>query len=88
MFGLLGNGIDYSSTPIKATFAAESTSTTVNVSVIKDDIVESSETFNLNIMIPSSLSSRVLPGRLNETVGRITDSTGKLLYNNIILLCV
>ena len=76
MFDWLGNGIDYSSTPINATFAADSSSTTVNVSVIKDDIVEPSETFNLNIIIPLSLSSRVLPGRLNASNGRITDSTG------------
>ena len=77
MFDWLGNEIDYSSTPINATFAPGFSSTTVNILVMEDDIVESSETFSLSIIIPSSLGSRVLPGRLNTAIGRITDSNGK-----------
>ena len=77
MFDWLGNEIDYSSTPIKATFAPGFSSTTVNILIMEDDIVESSETFSLSIIIPSSLGSQVLPGRLNTAIGRITDSNGK-----------
>jgi len=70
--------VDYNSTPINATFSAGTTSTTVNVPVTNDSIAEKSETFDLDFIIPSSLSGRVIPGTITEAVGNITDDTGKL----------
>ena len=69
--------MDYDSTPLNATFTAGSTSTIVNVSVIKDDIAEGSETFDLNFTIPSSLEDQIMPGTITEAVGNITDNTSK-----------
>ena len=69
--------MDYDSTPLNATFTAGSTSTIVNVPVIKDDIAEKSETFNLNFTIPSLLENRVISGTIITAVGNITDSTSK-----------
>ena len=69
--------MDYDSTPLNATFTAGSTSTIVNVPVIKDDIAEKSETFNLNFTIPSSLENRVISGTITTAVGNITDNTSK-----------
>ena len=69
--------MDYDSTPLTATFTAGSTSTTVNVPVIKDDIAEQIETFDLIFIIPPSLKDRVISGTIITAVGNITDSTSK-----------
>lgn len=69
--------MDYTSTPIIATFAAGTVSSTVNVPVTNDNIIEPSETFGLTFTIPYMLSTRVLVGDPNEATGNITDSTGK-----------
>ena len=76
---LIGNGVDYTSTPIYATFAASTTRTTINVPVSKDNIAEQSETFDLTFTIPSSLRSQVIPGYITKAVGRITDNTSRSL---------
>ena len=70
--------MDYVSTPIMATFAAGTTSTTINVPVINDNIGEGSETFDLSFTIPLSLSGRVIPGSITAAVGNITDDTRKI----------
>jgi len=72
--------VDYNSTPITATFTAGTTSTTVNVPVNNDNIVEKSEMFDLNFIIPSSLSGRVMSGTITKAVGNITDDTGKITF--------
>ena len=74
----LGNGVDYISTPITATFPAGTNITTINVSVTRDIISEDSETFDLRFTIPSSLKA-VLPGSIDRAVGRIDDNTSKQL---------
>ena len=75
--------MDYTSTPIPATFSTGAVSTTVSVQVTKDDIVEEVEAFNLNISIPSSLSGRVILGNTANATCNIIDDTGKLkLLNN------
>ena len=77
---LIGNEVDYTSTPIIATFTANTNRTTINVSVTKDVIAEESETFNLNFTIPSSLSGWVIPGNITTAVGNITDDTSKMIW--------
>ena len=75
--------MDYTSTPIPATFPIGAVSTTVSVQVTKDDIVEEVEAFNLNISIPSSLSGQVILGNTTNATCNIIDDTGKLkLLNN------
>ena len=69
--------MDYNSTSLNATFTAGSTSTTVNVSVIKYDIVEGLETFDLTFAIPSSFDDKVIPGNITKAVGNIIDDTSK-----------
>ena len=76
---LIGNGVDYVSTPIIATIAANATSTTINVPVTKDIILEESETFDLTFIIPPSLRSQVIPNRITKAVGVITDNTSKIV---------
>ena len=77
VFNWLGNGVDYTSTAVNATFTAGTASTTVNVSVTNDNILEPSEMFGLIFTSPSMLSTRVLMGNPNMATGNIIDSTGK-----------
>ena len=72
--------MDYISTPITVTFAANTTSTTVNVPITKDNIAEQSETFDLTFIIPSSLSGQVIPKRITKAIGVITDDTSKMVW--------
>ena len=67
--------MDYTSTPITATFTAGANSTTINIPVIMDDIVEGTEIFNLKIIIPSSENDTIL-GKQNTAIVYIYDSTG------------
>ena len=67
--------MDYTSTPITATFTAGANSTTINIPVIMDDIVEGTEIFKLHIIVPSSENDTIL-GRQNTAIVHIYDSTG------------
>ena len=77
VLGISGNGVDYISTPITATFPAGATNVTIDIPVTMDNIVEQRETFDLSFTIPS-FSNHVIPGRITETVGAILDATGML----------
>ena len=70
--------MDYTSTPITATFTAGATTTTINVPVTMDNIAEQSETFDLSLTIPPALSGDVVPGNIATAVGNITDITSKI----------
>ena len=72
--------MDYTSTPIIATFAANTTSTTINVPITKDSMAEQLETFDLTFIIPPSLSGQVIPKRITKAVGVITDDTSKMVW--------
>ena len=69
--------MDYTSTPITATFTAGTNSTTIGIPVTIDDIAEGPETFDLTLTIPSSLGS-VSDRIIARAVATITDDTGKL----------
>jgi len=71
--------VDYISIPIMATFAAGTTSTTINVPVINDTLREEPETFDLSFTIPSSLNGQVIPGSITAAVGNISEDSGKMI---------
>ena len=73
--------MDYTSTPINATFAVGTANTTVNVPVTEDEILEPSESFSLTFTVTPMLSTRVLVGDPNTATGNIIDSNGKDLLN-------
>ena len=70
--------MDYTSTPIMATYPAGATSVAIDVPVIVDNIAEQRETFDLSFTIPSSLIGQVSPGGITDAVGAILDNTCKL----------
>jgi len=67
--------VDYTSTPITATFTAGTTSTVINIPVTSDTIGEGLETFDLSFTIISPTG--VEPGRITTAVGQIIDTTGQ-----------
>ena len=69
--------MDYTSTPITATFPAGATNVTIDIPVTMDNTVEQRETFDLTFTT-LSLSDHVIPGRIKETVGAILDATRML----------
>jgi len=71
--------VDYTSTPITATFPARATTTTINVTVTIDTIAEQSETFDLGLTIPPALGGDVILGNIAMAVGNITDATSKMI---------
>ena len=75
--------MDYTSTPITATFTAGTTRTTIDVPVIIDTFNEDSETFDLTLTIPPSLNY-VIPGDITRAVGNIADTTGIYIYTRIL----
>ena len=78
--------MDYISDPINVTFPAGTTDIHVPVPVIDDTIVEGSEIFNINLIIPMSLTNELILGKSATAVGTITDSTSKL-YANCVASC-
>ena len=71
--------MDYTSTPITATFTAGTTSTTIDVPVTRDNVAEGQELFDIGLTIPSSLSGDVVLGSVTAASGSIIDNTGKTL---------
>ena len=74
--------MDYESTLISATFTAGSTNTTVNISIITDNIVENPELFGIQLNITDTLmfKNQIILG--NDGICVIEDNTSKkhLLY--------
>ena len=79
--------MDYTSNLITATFPAGTTTTTINVTVTRDNIAEQPEKFDLSFTIPSSLSGSVVSGSITSAVGTINDETSKILFGQGYILC-
>ena len=77
---LSGNGMDYDSNPIIASFNAGANITTINIPVINDNITEETETFDLSLTIPLSLSGLIMLGSISKATGSIIDDTSKLIH--------
>ena len=72
--------MDYTSTPITATFPAGVNSTTINVPVTKDNIVEENETFELEIFIPVPTKYAVESGNPSRASAMIIDSSSTYFH--------
>ena len=85
--------MDFNTAPLTATFASGMTMSSVGVPVVRDDIAEGNEEFDLMLTVPPSLAPSITAGGRDTAVGIITDSTSKhviicvcrlafLLYDN------
>lgn len=70
--------MDYTSTPITATFPAGVNSTTINIPVISDNIVEENETLQLKIFVPVPTKYAVESG--NSALIIITDNSSTYVH--------
>ena len=80
-YTLIGSDVDFNSNPIIVTFAAGEATKSFNISVMCDKIVESTEKFNLSLILTSN-NAQVTIGNKHTPEGRIIDSTGK--YGTIV----
>ena len=75
---LLSGGVDFNSTTLIATFTSGVTMTNVTIPVLKDNIVELPEHFDLSLNVPSSLGPAITADSgKSRAVGVIIDSTSK-----------
>ena len=72
--------MDYTSTPITATFTAGTTSTTINVPVTMDDNVEGAETFQLQLSLPLSMKYAVKLGHPSRATSVIIDTSSTYVH--------
>ena len=63
--------------PVPVTFTSTANKVLSVIPVFQDKLIEDIETFDLNIVIPSSLKHRVSPGRQRIAIASIIDSTSK-----------
>ena len=76
----LGNNIDYNSATQIATIIAGANTSTVNIAVTDDNIVERNETFNIGLALPSFLGPRIITGNITSATATIIDTSSKHYY--------
>ena len=69
-------GSDFDSASQTATITAGTSSDTVNIRVINDNLVEGDETFRMNLNVPTSPG--ITAGAITTATGIISDSTSEL----------
>ena len=79
LYLLTGGGVDYNSGPYNVTFPAGVTSMSLNVTIINDNMLETTETFNLTI-VGGSLPTNVTLGITDQTTVTIVNDGGSRKY--------
>ena len=73
---ILGGNVDFNSMAQTATITAGTNSSTINITVINDRVVEENETFNMTANVPTS--RRIMAGAITKATVTIIDSTSTL----------
>ena len=71
----IGNKVDFNSTTQNVIITAGTNSSTVNIAVINDNIVEGDETFTMNLNVPASPG--ILAGAVTVATAMIIDTSSK-----------
>ena len=71
----LGDNIDFNSTTQTVTIVHGTNSSTVNITVTDDDELEGDEMFNISLVVPSSVDSRIVTGNRTSATAVITDAS-------------
>ena len=82
----LGNNIDYNSATQIATIIAGANTSTVNIAVTDDNIVERNETFHMSLALPSFLGPRIMTGNITGATGTIIDTSSKYCYYFVVCI--
>ena len=69
--------MDYTSTPLLATFSVGTTRIEISVPITEDDIIEPLEELDFIFAIPLSISDVIVAGTEMIATGIIIDSTGE-----------
>ena len=78
----LTGSVDFDTTTLTATFDSGMTMSSVSVPVIDDKLVEGeNETFDLMLIVSSSLGPAITAGGRNRTTGVIIDTTSEHAYS-------
>ena len=72
-----GNDVDFNSTMQTVTIVAGTNSSTLNVTLNDDDIVEENQTFKIALLVLSSPGSKITPDAMRNATGIIIDTNGK-----------
>ena len=75
-----GGGVDFNSATQTATITAGSSSSTINITVNDDNIVEGDEMFTMTLNVPTSPG--ITAGSITMATATIIDSTSKLHYTS------
>ena len=70
-----GDNVDFNSTTQTAVIKAGTNSSTVNITVINDTIVEGDEMFTVNLNVPSSLAPGIMAGDIIMATVTIIDTS-------------
>ncbi|XP_065910088.1 uncharacterized protein [Dysidea avara] len=77
-----GDGVDYTSTPLLATFSVGTTGIEISIPITEDDIIEPLEEIELIFTIPLSISNAIVAGTEMTATGVIIDSTvARMTFN-------
>ena len=77
---------DFDTTMQTVTIIAGVNSSTVNIPVINDNIVEGDESFSMSLSVPSSLGPEVTTGTIISATGTINDTTSE--YCSYVLIII
>ena len=80
LFWHLGNDIDFDSALKTVTIIAGTNSSTVQITVIDDSIVEENETFSMSLTVPTSLGPRISAGNITSATATIIDTSSELKH--------
>lgn len=75
-----GNNVDFDSTTQTTIITAGTNSSTVNVTVINDNIVEEDEMFTMYMSVSPSLGPSIITGAVTNVTATIVDSSSKFHY--------
>ena len=78
-----GGNVDFNSITQIATITVGTNSSTINITVINDSIVEGNETFNMTANVPTSPG--ILAGAITTATVTIIDSTSMLHYRRYVV---
>ena len=73
-----GGNVDFNSTMQTVTITSGSNSSTINIAVMNDNIVEGDETFTMKLNVSASLGPVIVPGTITMATANIIDTSSRL----------
>ena len=74
----VGNDIDFDSAPQTITITAGTNSSTIQITVTNDNIIEGNETFIMSLTVPTSLGPGITTGAITSATATIIDTSSKI----------